>query len=84
MAMVGAFAFWLVFQQAQDPEEMKRARRQFLGGTPDAWLDGMSLDVCKVEAKDGHALTMLIYSYRIGGVDYECAPRPYQYSGIMS
>jgi hypothetical protein len=72
MAAVGAIAFWLVFHRRKTAEELERARRQFLVHSG-RLVDGMSLDVCKVEARDGRALTMLIYSYRIGGVDYECA-----------
>ena len=33
----------------------------------------MLLDMCEVEAEDGRKLTMLLFSYRIGGVDYECS-----------
>ena len=72
MVLLGALAFWLVFHRRKTAEEIERARRQFLVHSG-RLVDGMSLDVCKVEAKDGRALTMLIYSYRIGGVDYECA-----------
>jgi hypothetical protein len=33
----------------------------------------MLLDVCEVEAEDGRTLTMLLFSYRNGGVNYECS-----------
>ncbi len=33
----------------------------------------MLLDIYEVEAKDGRTLTFLLFSYRIGGVDYECS-----------
>ena len=36
-------------------------------------VDGMLLDIYEVEAEDGRTLTMLLFSYRIGGVDYECS-----------
>jgi hypothetical protein len=36
-------------------------------------VDGMLLDSYQVPAEDGRALTMLLYNYRIGGVDYECS-----------
>ena len=35
-------------------------------------VDGMLLDVREMEAADGRKLTMLEFSYRIGGVEYEC------------
>jgi hypothetical protein len=53
-------------------EELERARRRFLTQSGRI-LDGMMLDVCEVEGEDGRTLTMLLYSYRIAGVDYECA-----------
>jgi len=36
-------------------------------------VDGMLLDICEVDAEDGRILTMLVYNYRIAGVDYECS-----------
>jgi hypothetical protein len=38
----------------------------------------MLLDICEIEApatkhEPAHTLTMLMYSYHFGGVDYECA-----------
>ncbi len=36
-------------------------------------VDGTFLDVAEVEAEDGRMLTMLLFQYRIGGVDYECS-----------
>jgi hypothetical protein len=36
-------------------------------------VDGMLLDIYEVEAKDGRTLTMLLFNYRIAGVDYECS-----------
>lgn len=67
---------WLAFHKRPTAEELERARRQFLAHSG-RLVDGMLLDVCEVEApagaKDepGRTLTMLLYSYRIGGVDYE-------------
>ena len=36
-------------------------------------VDGMLLDVCEMESTTARTLTMLVYSYRIGGVEYECS-----------
>lgn len=33
----------------------------------------MLLDAYEVEAEDGASRTMLLFNYRIGGVDYECS-----------
>jgi hypothetical protein len=73
-AMLGAallaLGLWLVFHKRPTAEELERARRLFLAHSG-RLVDGMLLDVCEVEAEDGRTLTMLLYSYRIGGVDYE-------------
>jgi hypothetical protein len=61
---------WLVLRKRPTPEELERARRQFLARTG-RLVDGMLLDICEVEGKDGRFLSLLLYSYRIGGVEYE-------------
>ena len=65
-------ATWLVLHKRPTPEELERARRLFLTQSG-RLVDGMLLDICEVEAEDGRTLTMLLFSYRIGGVDYECS-----------
>jgi hypothetical protein len=70
--------FWMLLHKGPTPEERERARREFLAHSG-RLVDGMLLDICEVEApaksKDeaGRTLTMLLYSYRIGGVDYEAS-----------
>jgi len=67
---------WLLLRKGPTPEERERARRHFLSHSGRV-VDGMLLDICEVEVaaktKNGpsRTLTMLLYSYRIGGVDYE-------------
>jgi hypothetical protein len=65
-----ALGLWLAFRKHPTAEELERARRLFLARSG-RLVDGMLLDVCEVKAEDGRTLTMLLYSYRIGGVDYE-------------
>lgn len=71
-------ALWLVLRRRPTAEELERARRKFLVQSG-RLVDGMLLDVCEVEAPVRHKeeaecrLTMLVFSYRIGGVDYECS-----------
>jgi hypothetical protein len=65
-----ALGLWMVFRKRPTAEELERARRLFLAHSG-RLVDGMLLDVCEVQAEDGRTLTMLLYSYRIGGVDYE-------------
>jgi hypothetical protein len=78
-ALVTAFfvaGLWLLLHKGPTPEEQERARRQFLARSG-RLVDGMLLDICEVESpakskkETARTLTMLIYNYRIGGVDYE-------------
>ncbi|MGC1462941.1 MAG: hypothetical protein WA802_12115 [Terracidiphilus sp.] len=78
IALLGTVALWLVFRKRPTAEELERARRRFLVQSG-RLVDGMLLDICEVEAppqakaEAGRMLTMLVFSYRIGGVDYECS-----------
>jgi hypothetical protein len=75
LAVLAAFAglaLWLIYRKRPTPEEVERARRLFLVQSGRI-VDGMLLDVCEVEAEDGRTLTMLLFSYRNGGVNYECS-----------
>jgi len=72
VAALAALALRLIFRKRPTAGELERARRQFLVQSGRI-VDGMLLDICEVEAKDGRTLTMLLFHYRIGGVDYECA-----------
>ena len=69
---------WLLLRKRLTPEEIERARRRLLAHSG-RLVDGMLLDICEVEtqarSKDepSRTLTMLLYSYRIGGVDYEAS-----------
>jgi hypothetical protein len=70
--VVAAAAAWLVLRKRPSADEVERGRRQFLVQSG-RLVDGMLLDIYEVEGKDGRTLTMLLFSYRIGGVDYECS-----------
>ncbi len=75
-AVLLVLGLWLLLRKGPSPEERERARRHFLSRSGRV-VDGMLLDICEIEvaAKSKNApprtLTMLLYSYRIGGVDYE-------------
>jgi hypothetical protein len=69
---VGAFGVWLLLRKPPTAEALERERRRFLAQSG-RLVDGMLLEICEVDGEDGRTLTMLIYSYRIGGVDYECS-----------
>ena len=67
-----ALVLWLLLRKRPTPDELERQRRQFLSQTG-RLVDGMLLDICDFESTDGRMLTLLVYDYRIGGVDYECS-----------
>ena len=71
VAGLGALGTWLVLRKRPSPEEVETARRQLLTQSG-RLVDGTLLDVCEIPSEDGRTLTMLLYEYRIGGVDYEC------------
>jgi hypothetical protein len=78
LVALGALALWLVLRKRPTPEELERERRRFLVQSG-RLVDGMLLDVCEVQApaksksEPARALILLLYNYRIGGVDYECS-----------
>jgi hypothetical protein len=72
LASVAALVLWRFLRKRLSAQELELARRQFLVQSGRI-VDGMLLDVCAVDAEDGRTLTMLLFSYRIGGVDYECS-----------
>jgi hypothetical protein len=72
IASLGAIALWLVLRKRPTAEELEIARRKFLVQFG-RLVDGMLLDICEIDGEDGRRLTMLVYHYRIAGVDYECS-----------
>ncbi|MGA2888974.1 MAG: hypothetical protein ABSE51_13055 [Terracidiphilus sp.] len=88
VAALVAVGLWLVFRKRLTAEELERARRQFLARSG-RLVDGMLLDICEVEApgksedQPSRTLTMLLYSYRIGGVDYESSQDVTDMPGVV-
>jgi hypothetical protein len=82
LAALLALGLWLLFRKRPTPEELERARRHFLSQCG-RLVDGMLLDICEFPDTDGRALTMLLYHYRIGGVDYECSQDITQMAGVL-
>jgi hypothetical protein len=72
LVAVAAVAAWLVFRKRPSAEEIERARRDFLVHSG-RLVDGMLLDIYDVDGSNGQKLTMLLFNYRIAGVDYECS-----------
>jgi hypothetical protein len=72
VAAMAGIAAWMALRKRPSPDELELARRKLLVQNG-RLVDGMLLDVCSVDATDGRTLTMLLFGYRIGGVDYECS-----------
>ena len=72
ISALAGVALWMVLRKRPTAEELERMRRGFLVQSG-RLVDGMLLDICDIEAEDGRTLTMLLYNYRIAGVDYECS-----------
>jgi hypothetical protein len=72
VATLAAGAVWFLRRKRPTDEELERARRKFLAESG-RLIDGMLLDVREIVTTDGRTLTMLEYSYRSSGVDYECS-----------
>ncbi|MDR3793600.1 MAG: hypothetical protein P4L03_09490 [Terracidiphilus sp.] len=72
LAVVCALVVWLLVRKRPTEAEIERKRRDLLVQMG-RLVDGMLLDICETEGEDGRMLTYLLFSYRIGGVDYECS-----------
>jgi len=88
IAGLGSVAIWLVVRKRPTAEEMERARRRFLVQSG-RLVDGMLLDICEVETppepktETGRMLTMLLFNYRIAGVNYECSQDITNMTGVV-
>ena len=63
---------WLVFHRRPTADEIERRRRTYLAANGRI-VDGMLLDFYELEGEAGAPIQMLVYDYRISGVDYECS-----------
>jgi hypothetical protein len=72
MAGLTAGAVLYIRRKKPTEEELERARRKMLSQSG-RLVDGMLLDIREMTLEDGRPLTMLEYSYRSAGVDYECS-----------
>ena len=72
VAGAAALAAWLVLRKRPTPDELELTRRTFLTQSGRI-VDGTLLDLAEVPGPEGRTLSMLLYEYRIGGVDYECS-----------
>jgi hypothetical protein len=77
LAAIAAPLVWLATRKKPSAEEVERARRALLvqmGRLVDGQLlDFYELESAKTRKEPARMLTLLLFSYRIGGVDYECS-----------
>jgi hypothetical protein len=77
LAAIAAPLIWLALRKKPTAQEVERARRAFLvqmGRLVDGQLlDCYELESAKTRKEPARTLTLLVFSYRIGGVDYECS-----------
>ncbi len=71
-AALAGTGIWLLTRRRPTADEIELARRQFLSRSG-RLVDGMFLDITEMTADDGTTRTLLIFSYRISGVDYQCS-----------
>ena len=83
LVALGGYAVWLMVRRRPTPDEIEAARRKFLVQSG-RLVDGMLLDACDLPTEDGRTLKMLFFSYRIGGVDYECSQDITLMTGILN
>ncbi len=80
-AVGGAIAWWLLRKKPTE-EELERMRRRLLVQSG-RLVDGMFLDIRELTAAGGRNLTLFLFSYRIGGVDYECSQDVTELRGLL-
>jgi hypothetical protein len=67
----GASVFWYL-RSRKTPEEREKMRRDYICDVGRI-TDGVLLDACEVASGDAPAAQMLVYSYEVAGVRYQCA-----------
>jgi len=72
VAALTGVGLWLALRKRPTAAELERRRRDYLA-TAGRIVDGMLLDISESEIGTEGAPNLLIYSYRIAGVDYECS-----------
>ncbi len=85
VAGMAVFGAWLFFRRQPTADEIEFMRRTFLTQSGRI-VDGTLLDVRQIadEDQEGRVYTLLIYDYRIGGVDYQCSQDISQMQGTVN
>jgi hypothetical protein len=72
IAVLGGAVAWMLMRKRPTDDELEQRRRLLLVQSGRI-VDGMLEDISEMTSEDGRRLTLLLFSYRIGGVDYECS-----------
>ncbi len=76
MGVVAAIGlvWWFIVSRRPSAEEVERRRREHLAATGRI-VDGVILDARSLDGDESHSPTpeVLVYSYRLAGVTYNCA-----------
>jgi hypothetical protein len=71
-AIVAASSMLVLGGRKKTPEQREILRRQRIS-THGRITDGTVLDVRELDSGNGHSLQLVIYSYDVAGVQYECS-----------
>lgn len=71
IVLAAGTAYWMRARRPS-PEQREAARRHWLGATGRI-IDGTVIDVREFEPQGRPVVQLLIYSYDVGGVGYECS-----------
>jgi hypothetical protein len=82
LAIIGGVVAWMLLRNRPTEEELEHQRRRFLVQSG-RLVDGTLLDICEMKTDDGRALTLLLFNYRIGGVNYECSQDITKIDGVV-
>ena len=82
VAVAAGAALWLLTRKRPTPDEIERERRNLLVNFGRV-VDGSLIDGFDITAEDGSPRHMLLYTYEISGVQYECSQDITMLSGIV-
>jgi hypothetical protein len=68
----GGASVFLYLRSRKTPEEREKMRREHVCEVGRI-TDGVLLDACEIDSGDGAPEQMLVYSYEVAGVRYQCA-----------
>src|SRR5471032_1622608 len=71
LAIAAASSLLLLGGRKETPEEREALRRQRINAQG-RFTDGTLLDVQEIDSGNGHSVQMVLYTYDVAGLQYEC------------